>query len=254
MENIKVSLNHITPLEVCSDAIRTCWDSQDKSDSDEVDVCPNCESEDIEYEGRPSGESDTAPYICNNCGYQFMDPEVVFKVGEKDKELIYRVGNKFKHSSTLEHIVVNFHISGVSRALLQELARHRIASPSVKSTRYTLGELKNQPCFEGRNYNKAWKYIVKTGDVHVDMRSLEALNKLQEVVKRGISNDKTKYCMPEAFRTELGWTINFRSLQNFLYLRTDKAALPEIRILANKIFDEIPSEYKYLLVDYVKKY
>ncbi len=52
--------------------------------------------------------------------------------GEKDKDLIDRVGNKFKHASTLEHLTYTFYISGVSRALLQELARHRMASPSVK--------------------------------------------------------------------------------------------------------------------------
>ena len=58
--------------------------------------------------------------------------------GEKDVELIERVGNKFKHASTLEHLSYNFYIQGISRALLQELARHRVASLSVKSTRYTL--------------------------------------------------------------------------------------------------------------------
>lgn len=67
--------------------------------------------------------------------------------GEKDKELIYRVGNKFKHASTLEHLYYTFYIQGISRATLQELARHRIASLSVKSTRYTLKELKIQNLF-----------------------------------------------------------------------------------------------------------
>ena len=41
--------------------------------------------------------------------------------GEKDKELIDRVGNKNRHSSTLEHLVYNFFIEGISRAVLQEL-------------------------------------------------------------------------------------------------------------------------------------
>ena len=58
--------------------------------------------------------------------------------GEKDKELIDRVGNKYKHASTLEHLNYTFYIQGISRACLQVLARHRIASLSVKSSRYTL--------------------------------------------------------------------------------------------------------------------
>ena len=93
---MKVTLLHSTPLNVCSHAIRTCWQSFDKSDDG----------------------------------------------GEKDLALIDRVGNKYKHASTLEHIHYNFFIQGISRALLQELARHRMASLSVKSTRYTLKELK----------------------------------------------------------------------------------------------------------------
>ena len=105
---MKITLQHHTPLIFCANAIRTCWQSFDKSD-----------------EG-----------------------------GEKDRELIDRVGNKFKHASTLEHLVYNFYIQGISRALLQELARHRIASLSVKSTRYTLKELKNEEIFTCKEYRK----------------------------------------------------------------------------------------------------
>jgi len=51
---------------------------------------------------------------------------------------IDRVCNKMKHESILEHISYTFQVEGVSRALLQELARHRMASLSVQSSRYTL--------------------------------------------------------------------------------------------------------------------
>ena len=64
-------------------------------------------------------------------------------------ERMERVGIKNKHSSTLEHISYTFDIDGISRACLQELARHRHASLSVKSTRYTLTqELKDEEPFE----------------------------------------------------------------------------------------------------------
>ncbi|MBD3839454.1 MAG: FAD-dependent thymidylate synthase, partial [Epsilonproteobacteria bacterium] len=106
---MNVTLLQHTPLEITAHAIRTCWQSFDKSDHG----------------------------------------------GQKDKELIDRVGNKFKHASTLEHLYFTFYIQGVSRALLQELARHRIASLSVKSTRYTLKELKNLEVFDEKDYAKA---------------------------------------------------------------------------------------------------
>ncbi len=197
---MEITLMNHTPLEVCAHAIRTCWQSFDKSD-----------------EG-----------------------------GEKDKALIDRVGNKYKHASTLEHLVYTFYIKGISRALLQELARHRIASLSVKSTRYTLKELKNSESFKENDFNSAKKFIVLTGNSFVDTASIKALNNLQEILKKGISNDIAKFCLPESYKTELTWTINARSLQNFIELRSNKSALWEIQKLAEKLFNSLPVEHKYL--------
>ena len=197
---MKVTLKHHTPLEVCAHAIRTCWQSFDKSD-----------------EG-----------------------------GEKDKALIDRVGNKYKHASTLEHLVYTFYIQGVSRALLQELARHRIASPSVKSTRYTLKELKNSEPFDEDDYERAKIFIVLTGNNMVDTASIKALNNLQKILQAGVSNDIAKFCLPESYKTELTWTINARSLQNFIELRSNKSALWEIQNLARKLYATLPTEHQYL--------
>ena len=46
-------------------------------------------------------------------------------------------------------------------------------------------------------------------------------------------------------------SINARSLQNFLYLRTSKSALWEIRELAYNIYKTLPKEHQYLFKDYV---
>jgi thymidylate synthase (FAD) len=197
---MEVILKHHTPLEVCAHAIRTCWQSFDKSD-----------------EG-----------------------------GEKDRALIDRVGNKYKHASTLEHLVYTFYIRGISRALLQELARHRIASLSVKSTRYTLKELKKTTPFAEDDYLSASQFIVLTGNHAVDTASIKALNNLQEILQSGISNDIAKFCLPESYKTELTWTINARSLQNFITLRSNKSALWEIQDLAQKLYLALPDDHQYL--------
>ncbi len=205
---MKVTLHHHTPLVVCARAIRTCWQSFDKSDDG----------------------------------------------GEKDKELIDRVGNKFKHASTLEHLVYTFYLEGISRALLQELARHRMASLSVKSTRYTLKELKGEEAFSVEDKARAEKYLVFTGVEMVDEMSIKALENLRQVLQAGIANDKAKFCLPESYKTELTWTVNARSLQNFIGLRSDKSALWEIRDLANMIYNTIPEDHRYLYEDYIKRY
>ncbi|MRI57993.1 MAG: thymidylate synthase (FAD) [Epsilonproteobacteria bacterium] len=197
---MRVELMHYTPLPVAAHAIRTCWQSFDKSDQG----------------------------------------------GPKDQELIDRVGNKYKHASTLEHLVYTFYIQGISRALLQELARHRMASLSVKSTRYTLKELKNIGPFDEEDFQSASRFIVLTGHPQVDRASIKALNNLQTILKEGVSNDIAKYCLPECYKTELTWTINARSLQNFLSLRSSKSALWEIRELSFKIYDALPKDHRYL--------
>ena len=213
---MKVKLINSTDLSVCSTAIRECHGTKDKGDNG----------------------------------------------GAKDKALIHRIGNQYKHGSTLEHLTYTFEIEGVSRALLQELARHRIASMTVKSTRYTLGELANeedvfyktscggnQTDFDQRIVDK---FLVMTPDEDVNMLNICTLSHVQELKKKGISNDILKYALPEAYKTSLTWTINARSLQNFIELRTGQSALWEIRNLANAIYEELPFEHKYLFIHFNK--
>ena len=254
MKNKTVKLLSITPLSVAVTAVRGCWDSFDKSDSGNY-VCSICGDEMTsgEMEDLILGTQDSfdAHMYCQ-CGGRFTYVEV----GEKDKALVDRVANKYMHSSTIEHIVVSFRIEGISRALLQELARHRIASLSVKSTRYTLKELKHDPMVgdeDGSTIPWAIKYVVFTGNPYVDGASIDALNRLQKLLAKGISNDVAKYALPESYRTSLTYTINFRSFMNLLGLRTDKSALKEFRELARLMFEQIPDEYKYLLEPYVKE-
>ena len=166
--------------------------------------------------------------------------------GQKDKELIERVGNKMRHSSTLEHLFYNFYIKGISRACLQELARHRIASYSVKSTRYTLKELRGEGEFKVGDFTRASKYLVLTNNEMVDNASILALENLRKILNEGVSMDIAKFCLVESYKTELTWSINARSLQNFLSLRSSPSALWEIRALANAIFDALPAEQKFI--------
>ena len=166
------------------------------------------------------------------------------------------MGNKYKHASTLEHLNYTFYIQGISRACLQELARHRIASLSVKSSRYTLKELKNTESFlplDEKNLKRAEEFLVFTENRLVNEASIRALENLRLLLQENISNDLAKFAMPESYKTELTWSINARNLQNFLHLRSSKSALWEIRNLALAIFDAIPKEHQFIFVDLISK-
>ncbi|WP_104727738.1 FAD-dependent thymidylate synthase [Helicobacter felis] len=169
--------------------------------------------------------------------------------GRKDLELIDRVANKYRHNSTLEHLFYNFEIIDISRACLQELARHRMASFSVKSSRYTLSELKKQESFlplNAQNLERAQKFLVFTGVKAVDHASVQALENLRLLIINHVKNDYAKFAMPESYKTSLAFSINARSLQNFLSLRTDTKALWEIRQLAFALYDALPQDHQYL--------
>jgi len=213
-----VILEHYTPLKMIDKAIGRCWDKQ-----------------------RPEDVVDT--------------------------KRMYRVGNKNKHQSVLEHVYYNFTFKNISRGLLQEIARTRIASPSVKSSRYTLIELKTVSPFildfeftpndgmsiniDSDGYNAVKPYMYFTGNKQVDDASIVEMEILRRQVKTGIDNDYSKYNIPDAYLTEMSFTINMRALQHLLLLRTATSALEEYRILAKAIFNVIPDDHKFMLKEFV---
>lgn len=169
---------------------------------------------------------------------------------EKQQNRIDKVANVSKHSSTIEHICFSFDIDGISRACLQELARHRIASYTVKSTRYTLQELREEPSmwFDAPKdcpWDIGYKYLVKVNPI-VDSHNIHQLAMIQNALQKGMIRDEAKYLLPEAYKTSLVMTINARALQNFLYWRTSSHALWEIQGLAKAMFEAVPDTHKFL--------
>lgn len=222
--NIKVELLECTPIEIIVKAIRQCYESINNSDSG---------------------------YFDHSCYNDYI-------LGPKDQTLIERIIDH-GHTSTLEHVSFNFQIKGISRLNLQELSRHRICSPSVKSTRYTLKELKKEDVFwrvvpskfsNEYDWERASKYINLLPDIEdqeINIASIMALENLRKLIVSGkYSNDKVKYCLPECYKVDLIWTINVRSLRNFLQLRLAEQAHFEIRELAKLIEEAIPENYKFL--------
>lgn len=165
---------------------------------------------------------------------------------EKVKARVNRVANVSKHASTIEHLSYSFDIDGISRACLQELARHRVASYTVKSSRYTLQELKTAKDEDIQNF------CINVSD---DINSINGLQlmTIRKLLLLGMANDVAKYMLPEAYKTSLVMTINARALQNFLTLRSSKHALKEIQELARAMFDVLPSDHKFLFDDIFKE-
>lgn len=145
---------------------------------------------------------------------------------------------KLGHQSPLEHITFTFAIEGVSRTLLAQLTRHRIASYSVQSQRYVKSagaEYVIPPEIEKIPEAKA----------EFERMMLEAkksYDNLTEILTKHYGSDDKKaiedarYVLPNAWSTKLICTFNARSLLNFFSHRCCNRAQWEIRNLANKMF------------------
>lgn len=147
---------------------------------------------------------------------------------------------KLGDESILEHIVLTYRIEEISRALLQELARHRHISLSVESTRYTLKKKLDNVNFMCDFMDKLSprEYQIFAAYLHAIAPDFDTL-----------SNDELKKGLPEFFPTDLVLTLNIRELRHILKLRTAPNAFHEFQELALEMFYAIPQEFDYLIED-----
>ncbi len=132
------------------------------------------------------------------------------------------------HLSPLEHASFTFLVGGVSRALLAQLTRHRIASFSVQSQRYVnargMGYVVPQ-----RVQELGGEAVTRYGEQMDTIASFyeEWIDKLGESGK-----EDARFVLPNAAPTQLIMTMNARELLHFFSLRCCNRAQWEIRALA----------------------
>lgn len=167
---------------------------------------------------------------------------------EKTEKFLNRLMS-MGHESPVEHITFTFGIEGVSRSLLAQFTRHRIASYSVKSQRYvkegqfefiTPPEIANIP--EAKEiFLKAMSDDVaaynKLADILFDKHYNDMLSQGVEEKKAKTAAEKkaiedARYILPNACETKMIVTMNARSLMNFFHHRCCERAQWEIRDLA----------------------
>ena len=153
------------------------------------------------------------------------------------------------HASPIEHASFTFGIEGVSRALLAQITRHRIASYSVQSQRYVRlddfhfvvpPEVESDPeakaAFltameeEGRHYLNIAAALQKKHKAELMAQGLE--EKEAEKKAEKLANEDARFVLPNAAETKFVVTMNARELQHFFGVRCCSRAQWEIRALA----------------------
>lgn len=158
------------------------------------------------------------------------------------------------HESPIEHATFTFGIEGVSRALLAQITRHRIASFSVQSQRYvkedqfvyvTPPEIANDPkALE--LFNEAMKkdqeYYDRIADILKAKHEKEFLaSGMDEKAASRAAEKKAiedaRFVLPNSCDTKMIVTMNARSLHNFFHHRCCNRAQWEIHELADKMLE-----------------
>ncbi len=144
------------------------------------------------------------------------------------------------HESPIEHISFTFGIENVSRALLAQITRHRIASFSVQSQRYVAEdhfEFVLPPAIEANPEAKA--LYLETMDelagryARLTELLMEGTEGSQADKKKAIED--ARFVLPNGCTTKMMVTMNARSLLNFFRLRCCNRAQWEIRELATQM-------------------
>ncbi|MEG6523916.1 FAD-dependent thymidylate synthase [Desulfotomaculum sp. 1211_IL3151] len=145
------------------------------------------------------------------------------------------------HYSTIEHVSFTFGMEGVSRSLLAQITRHRIASFSVQSQRY-VGETR-------QHHQGTFDYVVPETILALGPGAVAEFEKQMAQIQvwydqwveklgggRGAYED-ARFVLPNAAETKIIVTMNARELRHFFNLRCCQRAQWEIRKLAEEMLN-----------------
>ncbi len=185
----------------------------------------------------------------------------VEKARESNNNIIFEMG----HSSIAEHVVFNLDILDVSRYLTEFIQKSRLASFTEKSQRYVTfnstyylpqtlqGQLKDE-------YIDLMDYLFSNYESMFEVAKANLINNNFSGSKRdleGKAKEDARYILPLATLTQMGATINARSLERLLR-RLDSSGLVEAKDLKEMIVEQVkgiaPSVIKYTEAEDYEKF
>jgi thymidylate synthase (FAD) len=159
------------------------------------------------------------------------------RMEEKDERLIGFLMRE-KHASPFEHNLFRFHIR-CPIAVAREWMRHRWSSFNEHSLRYSeaIDEFYiPEPAQIRTQVGKPGAYTFEPMDPESaeKVRTIlsdsyrEAWNRYRDMLELGVAKEVARFVLPVGLYTEFYWTVNARSLMNFVALRNAENAQWEI--------------------------
>jgi thymidylate synthase (FAD) len=167
-----------------------------------------------------------------------------YEMGTEEARLINYL-MKHRHGSPFEHSYFTFY-ARAPLFVVREWQRHRIGSFNEMSGRYVEFDpefyypdqwrvpaaTNKQGSVIPEDYDNDWGRSI-TNDYEDAV--LDAYKVYRYLLKSGVAKEMARMVLPLSLYTEFFWTVNARSLMNFLSLRTGEDAQWEIRQYANAI-------------------
>lgn len=159
---------------------------------------------------------------------------------EQDRRLIHYLV-KHRHETPFEHALFKFHIK-CPVFVARQWFRHRWASYNEISGRYTvfdegemhLPERLRVPDAVNRQGSAEGLDPVREGELLAAMRTHQQQSwaLYQRLIDEGVAREIAREVLPLSLYTQFYWTVNARSLMNFIDLRAERHAQYEIRAYA----------------------
>jgi thymidylate synthase (FAD) len=176
----------------------------------------------------------------------------------KDKELIAYL-LKHQHLTPFEHAVLKFHVK-CPIFVARQWFRHRWSSYNEVSYRYTrtaqefyVPEAWRLQDAKNRQGSLPAKDIDHAELTRVYQEALSTASKAYDrLLEAGVAREMARMALPVALYTEFYWTVNARSLINFLSLRADAHAQSEIQAYAEALASFFASEMPWTHAAFLK--
>lgn len=157
------------------------------------------------------------------------------------------------HLSCIEHASFTFGVEGVSRSLLAQLTRHRLASFSVQSQRY-VGKVSTH----GETFDYIVPPSIQALGKEAEDKFCRQMAQMQQWYDEWVADlggkgessfEDARFVLPNAAGTRIILTMNARELHHFFSMRCCNRAQWEIRSMAWTMLEQAYCAAPHLFVD-----
>lgn len=161
-----------------------------------------------------------------------------YQLDEADKALIGYLGRNH-HGTPFEHNAFRFHVKA-PLFIFREWQRHRIGSFNELSGRYSefkdpdfyipaAENFRTQVGKPGAYTFERWTGNIKQAQSTMLRHCQDSFDLYQWYISAGMAKELARLVLPLNLYSEMYWTVNARSLMNFVSLRNSEHAMFEIR-------------------------